>query len=144
MKPLVFAVSAIALSFHFGTAQAGATRVTQAVWANNQLYGTVLTPTTFVSPPAQSTDTLYNFSMSGLVGQRSISDAAPADTAFNGGRWSVKMVVFTPQGISVHDPDGDGTINMELMNAAQVLEQESMGYVEVLDTTIYFECPLLP
>jgi hypothetical protein len=121
-----------------------ATKVENAIWANDQLFGTVLTDTSFRSPPPQSTDTLYNFSMSGLTGQRSVSEAAPGDTDFNGGRWSVKMVVFTTQGLAAHDPDGDGVANFELTNADDVLAHAALGHFDILDTGVYFECPLIP
>lgn len=121
----------------------GATRVENAIWANGIIYSTVLTPTSFNLPPMHSTDTLYNFMMSGLKGQRSVSESAPGDRDFNGGRWAVKMVVFTSDGIKVHDPDGDGSVNFELTNAAEVLHHASLGHLEIMDTQIYFECPLL-
>ena len=122
----------------------GATRVADALWANGNLYDTVLTPATFVSPPAHSTDALYNFGMSGLEGQRGVADSAPGDRDFNGGRWSVKMVVFTPQGLQAHDPDGDGMVNFELTSEEEVLAHVDLGHIIIMDTTIYFECPLLP
>jgi hypothetical protein len=120
-----------------------ATRVEDAIWANDTIYDTIATDTSFISPPEHSTDTLYNFGMSGLAGQRSVSESAPGDRDFNGGRWSVKMVLFTPQGKAVHDPDGDGSVNFELTNAADVLYHASLGHLTIMDTTFYFECPLL-
>lgn len=121
-----------------------AIRVEDAIWANDRIFDTVVTDTSFISPPAHSTDTLYNFGMSGLGGQRAVSESAPGDPDFNGGRWSVKIVVFTPQGKAVHDPDGDGNVNFELTNAGDVLHHESLGHLTIMDTTVYFECPLLP
>jgi hypothetical protein len=82
--------------------------------------------------------------MSGLNGQHSVADAAPGDANFNGGRWTVKMVVYTPQGVTTFDPDMDGNVNFELMDADQVLQHEASGDLEVFDTTTYFECPMLP
>jgi hypothetical protein len=104
----------------------------------------VLTDTSFSNPPAHSTDIIYNFAMSGLTGQRSVSEAAPGDREFNGGRWSVKIVVFTPEGIDVHDPDGDGVVNFELISGEEVIVHELLGHIDIIDTSIYFECPLLP
>ncbi len=121
----------------------GATVVDDAIWANGRLYGTVVTPTSFKSPPAKSTDTIYSFGMSGLQGQRSVSEAAPGDRDYNGGRWSVKVVVFTALGLSVHDQDGDGTADFELASEEQVLHHYALGHLEIFDTDIYFECPLL-
>jgi hypothetical protein len=121
-----------------------ATRVEDVIWANDRIYDTVLTDTSFISPPEHSTDTLYNFGMSGLGGQRPVSDSAPGDSDYNGGRWSVKIVAFTAQGKAVHDPDGDGNVNFELTNAQAVLDHEALGHITIMDTTVYFECPLLP
>ncbi len=120
-----------------------ATRVADAIWAHGTIYSTVLTPTSFNLPPLHSTDTLYNFMMSGLKGQRSVSESAPGDRNYNGGRWAVKMAVFTDQGKAIHDPDNDGTVNFELKSAEQVLEHQALGHLEIMDTQIYFECPLL-
>jgi len=120
-----------------------AIKVENAIWANDTIYGTVLTNTSFKNPPKHSTDTLYDFGMSGLSGQRAISDAAPGDNDYNGGRWSVKAVAFTTQGIAAHDPDGDGMVNFELMNADAVVAHEALGHITIMDTDISFECPLI-
>ena len=120
-----------------------ATRVDDAIWAHGTIYSTILTPTSFNLPPLHSTDTLYNFMMSGLQGQRSVSASAPGDRDYNGGRWAVKAVVFTDLGKMVHDPDRDGIVNFELKSAEQVLEHAALEHLEIMDTDIYFECPLL-
>jgi hypothetical protein len=122
----------------------GPLRASAAIWAHGELYGTVGTPAVFMDPPEGTTDTLYNFQMSGLTGQRSISDAAPGDPDFNGGRWAVVPVTFTASGMAVHDPDGNGEVNFELTSADQVYEHVNLGHLVLGDTTIYFECPLLP
>ena len=123
---------------------AKATVVNDAIWAHGELYGTVATDTAFNLPPAHSTDTIYSFMLSGLTGQRSISESAPGDRDYNGGRWSVKMVFFTDLGKTVHDPDNDGAVNFELKSAAQLLEHETLGHLTIMNTSIYFECPLRP
>jgi len=123
---------------------APAMRIAEALWANGELFDTVLTDTSFNLPPMHSTDVLYNFGMSGLQGQRSVSAAAPGDRDFNGGRWSVKVVVFTEAGKAAHDPDGDGLANFELTSADAVLAHQALGHFDIIDTSIYFECPLLP
>jgi hypothetical protein len=120
-----------------------AIRVQDAIWANDTLYDTILTDTNFHSPPAHSTDALYNFGMSGLMGQRAVAESAPGDHDYNGGRWDVKLVMFTTAGLAVHDPDGDGTANFELTSAAAVLEHEMLGHITIMDANHYFECPLL-
>jgi hypothetical protein len=121
----------------------GAMKVQNAIWANDQLFGTVLTPASFNAPPSHSLDLLYNFDMSGLRGQRSVAESMPGDPTYNGGRWWVQMVVFTDLGKSLFDPDGDGVANFELTNAADVLHHASLGHLEIIATKVFFECPLL-
>ena len=121
-----------------------ATLVEDAIWANDAIYSTVLTTNSFRNPPRHSVDILYNFNMSGLTGQRSVSDAAPGDDWYNGGRWWVHMVVFTDAGKAVHDPDGDGEVNFELTNAGAVLHHaENLGHLEIHETEMFFSCPLV-
>jgi len=121
-----------------------AQKVENAIWANDQIYGTVLTDTSFRSPPPHSTDTLYNFGMSGLMGQRAVSSSAPGDRDYNGGRWSVQLVIFTTAGIAAHDPDGDGNVNFELTSEAAVLAHYALGHIDIMDANFYFACPLIP
>ena len=138
-------IFAVAFSFMWlAAAQAGATRVAEAIWAHGELYDTVITPTSFVSPPEHSTDTIYNFSMSGLMGQRSVADAAPGDPDYNGGRWIVMLPVFTDLGKQIHDADGDGIVDFELMAADEVASHVALGHIEVFPANFYFECPMLP
>ena len=125
-------------------AHAGATRVSEAIWGHGQLYDTVITPATFVSPPEHSTDAIYSFDMSGLMGQRAVADAAPGDRNYNGGRWSVQMAVFTDLGKEVHDTDDDGHVDAELTSADQVMMMVDLGHLEVFPANFYFECPMLP
>jgi hypothetical protein len=82
--------------------------------------------------------------MSGLMGQRAVSSAAPGDRDYNGGRWSVQMVSFTTTGIAVHDPDGDGNVNFELTSETEVLAHQLLGHITIMDANFYFECPLIP
>ena len=121
-----------------------AQKVENAIWANDKIYGTILTDTSFRSPPTHSTDTLYNFGMSGLMGQRAVSSSAPGDKGYNGGRWSVQVVTFTTAGMAAHDPDGDGYVNFELTNEADVLAHQKLGHITIMDANFYFACPLIP
>ena len=121
-----------------------AVKVENIIWAEDNIYGTVLTDTSFTKTRPGNTDVLYNFDMSGLTGQRPVAEAAPGDPDYNGGRWSVKFVTFTTQGIAAHDPDGDGAVNFELMNADRVLEHEGLGHFTIMDSNVSFECPLIP
>jgi len=121
----------------------GAQRVEDALWGDGVTWDTILTPATFNQPPAHSLDMLYNFSMSGLMGQRGVASNVPGDQEYNGGRWWVQMVVFTEQGLAAHDPDGDGYVDFELTSAEEVQEHVQLGHIEIYETSTYFECPLL-
>jgi hypothetical protein len=125
-------------------AQGGAERAEDAIWAHGELYDTVGTPTAFKKAPEHSTDVIYSFGMSGLEGQRSIAASAPGDRDYNGGRWSVKLAVFTEQGLEVHDPDGDGAVDFELTGEMALIEHVLLGHLEIVDTTVRFERPMIP
>lgn len=125
-------------------AQGRASKVDDAIWVADELYGTVLTPTVFESPPPQSTDPIYSFMESGLDGQRSIAEAAPGDPSYSGGRWDVYLVFFTDQGLERFDADDDGTVDFELTNADDLFTHEEAGDLEIVRADFFFECPLLP
>lgn len=116
-----------------------------AIWNDGELFGTVLTPTELPdNAPDHSFDKLYNFDGSGLTGQRSVADAAPEDSDFNGGRWMVFPVTFTDLGISIHDPDGDGVVNFELTSEEQVLMHQSLGHILISEEPArLFVCPMI-
>jgi hypothetical protein len=133
-----------AVTLAFSAVAARSIRVAQAVWAHGDLYDVVVTDTEFKSPPPRSLDVLYNFGDSGLSGQRSVSESAPGDRDYNGGRWAVTPVEFTPLGMAIHDPDGDGWVNFELKSAEQVMAHAALGHLVIHPVVRYFECPLLP
>ncbi|MDF1553178.1 MAG: hypothetical protein P1P84_08960 [Deferrisomatales bacterium] len=124
-------------------AAAPATRVANAIWAHDSIYDTVATDTTFMSPPLHSTDVIYSFMMSGLMGQRSVAEYAPGDREYNGGRWNVQVVVYTPAGLEEFD-DGSGFVTYELTNAEAVEEAADQGLLTIRPANFYFECPLIP
>ena len=127
----------------FGKSNKAAQRMEKLIWADGVIYDTILTSTSFTAPPAHSVDRLFIFSMSGLDGQRPISDAAPGNRHYNGGRWWVHFVVFTESGLAMLDGDNDTFIDYELTSAEQVWDLEEGGYVEVTAAPVYFVCPLL-
>lgn len=136
-------VTGLVLTASAATAGNGATRVEDALWGAGVTWDTVLTPTSFRQPPSHSVDLLFNFSMSGLTGQRAVSSNVPGDGEYNGGRWWVQMVVFTAQGIAAHDSDGDGAVDFELKSAQEVADHIALGHLEIFPTSTYFVCPLL-
>jgi hypothetical protein len=143
-KKVLSAALSIGLALAASSAFAGgAQKVEDALWGAGVTWDTVLTPTSFANPPLHSVDMLYDFSMSGLMGQRGVSSNVPGDGDYNGGRWWVQMVVFTEQGLEVHDPDGDGYVNFELQSAEAVQGHVDLGHIEVYATSTYFVCPLI-
>lgn len=123
----------------------GATVVLEnAIWAHGELYGTVATPTSFRNAPRHSTDVIYSFMMNEIQGQRSVSEAAPGDRDYNGGRWNVHFAIYTPLGETYFDGDGDKTADFELTSAEEVLAAEAAGKLEIIKANFYFVCPLLP
>lgn len=146
-KAIIVAVLSIAVLAMAPAASAKAMPVfSGAIWNDGALWGTVLTPTDLPdSAPDWSFDTLYNFDGSGLSGQRSVSEAAPGDRDYNGGRWMVFAVTFTDLGKTIHDADGDGIVNFELTGDAMVLEHMGLGHLEISDEPVRrFVCPLVP
>ena len=138
----LFAVAVVSLTIP-AVVHAKAMKVEDALWAGGTTWDTVLTPTAFKNPPHHSVDLLFDFSMSGLTGQRSVSESYPGQPDYNGGRWWVQMVVFTAEGIAALDVDGDGVIDVELTSAEEVLNQMTLGHLLIFETATYFECPLL-
>ena len=147
MRARIFAASLASATLIFFAANlaaaAPATRVADAIWAHDELYDTVATDTTFMSPPLHSTDVIYSFMMSGLDGQRSVAEYAPGDREYNGGRWNVQLVFYTD--ITIYgDTDGDGVVDSELTNADAVEDAADNGLLEIMPANFYFECPLIP
>lgn len=123
----------------------GATVVLEgAIWAHGDLYGTVATPTAFRNAPRHSTDVIYSFMLNGIQGQRSVSETAPGDRDYNGGRWDVHFAVYTMPGETYFDGDGDGIVDFELTSAEEVLAEEAAGNLTIIKANFYFVCPLLP
>lgn len=106
-------------------------RLEPAIYANDQLYGTVVTQNTDFSQahPAQSLDTIYNFR--GV--QPSVADAAPGEPGFNGGRWAVMLVSWN-----------SGTTPRLLTNADAVEAAIAAGELTAVGPVRYFVCTLIP
>lgn len=111
-------------------------RANDLIWANDLLYDTVFPGAEFKGGPEHSFDILYMFDES--LGLQPVSDAAPGDRNYNGGRWWVHMVELTDLGCLMHD-NGD----MMITSADELLECEQMGYVVIHPTETFFSCPLV-
>jgi hypothetical protein len=90
----------------------------------------------------QSFDKLFIF-VNGAPGQLPVSEAAPGNPAFNGGRWSAQTVLWTDAGLAAHDP------LPVLKSYADIQLHLSLGHLAIAHGhpaggPDYFECPLLP
>jgi hypothetical protein len=85
----------------------------------------------------QSFDKLFIF-VNGAPGQLAVSEAAPQNPAYNGGRWSAQTVMWTQAGLDAHDP------LPVLKSYADIQYHEAIGHLAIASAERYFECPLLP
>jgi len=90
----------------------------------------------------QSFDKLFIF-VNGAAGQLPVSEAAPRNPAFNGGRWSAQTALWTDEGLAANNP------LPVLKSYAEIQYYQSLGYLAIahghpLGGPDYFECPLLP
>lgn len=110
-----------------------------AFYVDGTLYRTVATPTDLsgTGAPESSFDTIYSFS--GV--QRSVAEAAPGDSDYNGGRWAVHAVSL-PNGyaaaLASGDLDGDGVLDAdwEVMAAMTAGDLVDMGVVKRFVCTV--------
>lgn len=90
----------------------------------------------------QSFDKLFIF-VNGAPGQMPVSEAAPRNPAYNGGRWSAQTVMWTAAGLAAHNP------LPVLKSYTDIQIHESLGHLAIapghpMGGPDYFECPLLP
>jgi uncharacterized protein with LGFP repeats len=91
---------------------------------------------------SQSFDKLFMF-VNGAAGQLAVSEAAPRNPAYNGGRWSAQTVMWTAAGMGAHNP------LPVLKSYADIQLHYNLGHLAIApgnlsDGPDYFECPLLP
>lgn len=91
----------------------------------------------------QSFDKLFMF-VNGAPGQLAVSEAAPRNRAYNGGRWSAQTVMWTQAGIDAHNP------LPVLKSYTEIQLHFNLGHLAIASGNLdpegpdYFECPLLP
>ncbi len=95
------------------------------IYAHDETYRTVATPTEL--PPHGKFDTLYVLG-NGLA---PVSEAAPGDREYNGGRWEVRLVTF----VSIAP--------MQFTNAEDIMAAADSGDIEIGDVATRFVCPLI-
>ncbi len=96
------------------------------IYAHDQLFRVVATPRDL--PPHGNFDTIYV-----LGGDlMNVSDAAPGDAAYNGGRWEVRLITWS------------GMAPTQFTNAEAIDQAAAMGKIQIGDVARRFECPLIP
>jgi len=93
----------------------------------------------------QAFDALYVITNSNNPqGQLPVSEAAPGNPAYNGGRWFTHTVEWTAEGFMAH-----GIVPV-LMSYEDIQLHESLGHLVITEGSfpdgppVYFQCPLLP
>jgi hypothetical protein len=95
------------------------------IYAHDVAYRTVGTPTDL--PERGNFDTIYV-----LGGElANVSDAAPGDLEYNGGRWEVRPIMW----VSISP--------MQFKNAEDIHAAAQAGQIEIGDVVKRFECPLI-
>jgi hypothetical protein len=90
---------------------------------------------------AQSFDKLYvitNFNDPNAI-QLPVSEAAPGNPDYNGGRWYRHDVTWTEAGFLAY-----GGYAPVLKSGDDVVYNEEMGYLTITPVEVFFQCPLLP
>ncbi|WP_152204991.1 hypothetical protein [Marinobacter changyiensis] len=118
-----------------------------ALWGDGEVWSTKGT-TALPAPTAnnlQSFDTLYVVTNSNNPeGQLPVSEAAPGNPAYNGGRWFTHTVEWTEAAFMDH-----GFVPV-LTSYEDIQYHESIGHLAITPGSfpdgppVYFQCPLLP
>lgn len=127
-------------------AQAAAPNFTERVYGDGVAWGTK--GTTALPAPneynRQSFDALYAFINSNNPQQLPVSEAAPGNPHYNGGRWFTHTVEWTAEGFQWH-----GIVPV-LKSYDEIMEHKALGHLVITPGSfpggpdIYFQCPLLP
>lgn len=129
----------------FGMVHAGAPDFGPALFGDGQVWGTKAT--TALPPPngrnVRSFDKLFVI-VNGPEGQLPVSEAAPGNPAYNGGRWFTHTAMWTAEGMAAHDP------LPILTSYADIQLHRDLGHLAIAPGSPgaapppYFDCPLLP
>ena len=143
-KSIILVVSSMLLTMAgLASADPGAPNFMPAIYGDGEVWGTKGT-TQLPAPNAhnmQSFDALYVFTNANDPNgiQLPVSEAAPGNPHYNGGRWSVQMVTWTAAGFMAY-----GGYAPVLTSGDDVLYNQQAGYLTIESGHNYFQCPLLP
>ena len=127
--------------------EAAAPNFSASVYGDGVAWGTK--GTTVLPAPnehnRQAFDALYVITNSNNPeGQLPVSEAAPRNPAYNGGRWFTHTVEWTAEGFMAH-----GIVPV-LMSYGDIQLHENLGHLVITPGSfpngppVYFQCPLLP
>ena len=124
-----------------GAATAAAPNFMPAIWGDGQLWGTKGT-TSLPAPTEnnlQSFDQLFIVANNPDVAQLPVSEAAPGNPHYNGGRWATRMVTWNDAAFAEFNP-------VPLLTSYEdIMYYKEAGYLEIFyGSAQYFQCPLLP
>jgi len=138
-------MAAACLSVLAGAAWAQQPNFSAALYGDGEVWGTK--GTTALPAPngknVQSFDKLFVF-VNGAPGQLPVSEAAPGNPQYNGGRWFTQTVMWTAEGMEAHDP------LPVLMSYDEIMLHLNLGHLAIAPGSPaggpppYFQCPLLP
>jgi len=143
-KPINLLISSLLLILvNSAMAGPGQPNFMPALYGDGEVWGTKGT-TSLPAPNGsnvQSFDNLYvitNANDPNTV-QLPVSEAAPGNPNYNGGRWSLQNVTWTASGFMAY-----GGYAPVLTSEEEIKYNEGLGYLEITSGSIYFQCPLLP
>jgi hypothetical protein len=96
------------------------------IYAHDELYTGVNSPRDL--PHEGRFDAIYVLG----PGLMPVSEVAPGDGTYNGGRWEVRIVSFV------------GMSPAQFTNAEQIAAAAAMGKISIGEVVRRFECPLIP
>lgn len=143
MRKLIILLSGSLLLLSTQMASAEQPNFMAALYGDGEVWGTKGTTSLPAPTPAnaRSFDNLYvvtNFNDPDAV-QLPVSEAAPGNPDYNGGRWYRHDVTWTPAGFMAY-----GGYAPVLRSGDEVDYNEAMGYLIVTPIDVFFQCPLLP
>lgn len=138
-------LTAACIALLAGTTGAQQPNFTPAVYGDGEVWGTKGT-TDLPEPRGNNLDSFDKLFVivNGAPGQLPVSEAAPGNPRYNGGRWFTHTVMWTAEGLAAHDPlpvlmsYGDIQLHVELGHLVIAPGSPAGGPAP------FFQCPLLP
>jgi hypothetical protein len=140
-------VTALMLVSTVAVADPGKPNFMPALWGDGEVWGTKGTTTL----PAPNDHNLQSFDLLFVItnsnnpqGQMPVSEAAPGNPAYNGGRWFTHTAEWTAEGFMDH-----GIVPV-LTSYDEVMLHEGLGHLVITPGSfpggppVYFQCPMLP